>query len=92
MYLLNDYNMVSICIHFYPTSQAPTHYSWILPTDLVVNKNDEDGNHNIYNTPENFLPSTGGRGFAIFSLVAVAGLGGAGVLYALKCKNAQDAA
>ncbi|GAX46937.1 SpaH/EbpB family LPXTG-anchored major pilin [Pseudolactococcus reticulitermitis] len=61
-------------------------------TDLAVNGNKTDANHNIYNTPNNFLPSTGGRGFAIFGLVAVAGLGGAGVLYYLKRKNAQEAA
>ncbi len=55
-------------------------------TDLAVN--DADNFHNVYNIPSNILPSTGGRGFAIFGLVAVAGLGGASVLYYLKRKNA----
>lgn len=59
-------------------------------TDLAVNN--ADNFHNVYNIPSNILPSTGGRGFAIFGLVAVAGLGGASVLYYLKRKNAQEAA
>lgn len=58
--------------------------------DLAVNN--ADSFHNVYNIPSNILPSTGGRGFAIFGLVAVAGLGGASVLYYLKRKNAQEAA
>ena len=82
------YRLLTSPIVFQPNDSD--HYDFT--TDLTVNGNDVDGNHNIYNTPENFLPSTGGRGFAIFSLVTVAGLGGAGVLYALKRKNAQDAA
>jgi LPXTG-motif cell wall-anchored protein len=60
-------------------------------SDKTLNGNDTDGFYNIYNTPNNVLPSTGGTGFMIFSAVAVLGLGGAGVLYLMKRRNANQA-
>jgi fimbrial isopeptide formation D2 family protein/LPXTG-motif cell wall-anchored protein len=57
--------------------------------DLNLNSNATDGRHNIYNTPESVLPSTGGTGVKVLMFVAVAGMATSAGFWVMK-KRAED--
>lgn len=80
-------------IDFSPTAhdKNQTCGTFDVATDLPKGNNQTDGYHNIYNTPDTLLPSTGGTGMKMYLTVAVIGLSSAGVFMFMKQRMKRKA-